>query len=69
MSSLKILFTGNAFDKYGKPSWLIELEHGALLMASSHLDCLETSERAGLQAAYVGRLDQWEAEEETGPVR
>ena len=33
------------------------------------VDCLAKNEGEGLQAAYVGRLDQSEAEEETGPVR
>ena len=33
------------------------------------VDCLAKNESADLQAAYVGRLDQSEAEEETGQVR
>ena len=32
------------------------------------IDCFPKNERHRFEAAYVGWLDQWEAEEETGQV-
>ena len=39
------------------------------LWKSLLIDCLMKNEGADLQAAYVGRLNQSEAEKEAGPVR
>ena len=45
------------------------LRYRDLLWTSLLVDCLSKNEGADLQAAYVGRLDQSDAKEETGPVR